>query len=71
MGQSNPWAHTIAKVRTIGFLVAMIPVLCLVGLVGILSLIVASPLVIYVAIRGKSFGRSRSRTGIAPGWEGP
>lgn len=50
-----------AKVRTIGFLVAMTPLLILVALVGILSLVFLTPVVIYAgSIRGKPLKHRQS-----------
>lgn len=67
MRRANRRALTGAKIRTIAFLVAMIPVLILVALVGILSLIVLTPVVIYAgSIRGKPLKPRQSNAGVAP-----
>lgn len=56
-----------AKVWTIGFIVAMIPLLIIVAFVGILSLLVLSPVVIYAGgIRGKPLKNRQSNAGSAP-----
>jgi hypothetical protein len=66
MSRANPRALTGAKVRTIAFVVAMIPVLILAALVGILSLIVLTPVVIYAgSIRGKPL-KHRQSNAVAP-----
>ncbi|HMK36562.1 MAG TPA: hypothetical protein VK463_15925 [Desulfomonilaceae bacterium] len=41
------------KIRTIWFLFAMIPVVFFVGLLGLVSLVLMSPLMIYAKICGK------------------
>ena len=67
MRRTNPRALTGAKIRTIAFLVAMMPVLIVVALVGILSLIVLSPVVMYAgSIRGKPLKHRQSNAGAAP-----
>jgi hypothetical protein len=66
MRRTNPRALTVAKIRTIAFLVAMMPVLIVVALVGILSLIVLSPVVMYAgSVRGKPFKHRQSDAGAA------
>ncbi len=45
--------RTANKIRTIWFLFAMIPVAMLTGFLGLLSLVLCSPLMIYATIRGK------------------
>lgn len=47
------WAETAEKIRTFWFLTAMIPLMLLAGCIGILSLILTSPLMVYANIRGK------------------
>jgi hypothetical protein len=47
----NP--RTANKLRTIWFLFAMIPMVVVTGLLGILSIVLLSPLMIYATIRGK------------------
>ena len=42
-----------AQIRTIGFLLAMIPLLILVALACVLSLVLVSPLIVYAAMCGK------------------
>jgi hypothetical protein len=41
------------RIRTIWFLFAMIPVVIVTGLLGLFSLVLCSPLMIYAGIRGK------------------
>ncbi len=45
-------AKTGAMIRTIWFLVAMIPVMLMVWLLGMLSLVLVSPLIIYAGLKG-------------------
>ena len=67
MRRANRRALTGAKIRTIAFLVAMMPVLIVVALVGILSLVVLSPVVMYAgSIRGKPLKHRQSNAGAAP-----
>jgi hypothetical protein len=67
MRRANRRALTGAKIRTIVFLLAMMPVLIVVALVGILSLIVLSPVVMYAgSIRGKPLKHRQSNAGAAP-----
>ena len=67
MRRANRHALTGAKIRTIAFLLAMMPVLIVVALVGILSLIVLSPVVMYAgSIRGKPLKHRQSNAGAAP-----
>lgn len=67
MRRANRRALTGAKIRTIVFLLAMMPVLIVVALVGILSLIVLSPVVMYAgSIRGKPLKYRQSNAGAAP-----
>ncbi len=46
-------ASTAHKIRTIWFLTAMIPLVLAVGILGVASLVLTSPLMIYAGIRGK------------------
>jgi hypothetical protein len=67
MSSENPRTLTGTKIRTIAFIVAMIPLLILVALVGILSLLVLTPVVMYAgSIRGKPFKQTQSNAGPAP-----
>ncbi len=67
MRKANSRSLTVAKIRTIAFLLAMMPVLIVVALVGILSLIVLSPVVMYAgSIRGKPLKHRQSNAGAAP-----
>jgi hypothetical protein len=45
-------ARTGAMIRTLWFLVAMIPVILIAGLMGLFSLILVSPLIIYASLKG-------------------
>jgi hypothetical protein len=45
-------ARTGTMIRTVWFLVAMIPLLLLVGLMGMFSLVLVSPLIIYAGLKG-------------------
>jgi hypothetical protein len=42
-----------AQVRTVGFLIAMIPVAVATAILGLVSLVLMTPLMIYAAFRGK------------------
>jgi hypothetical protein len=67
MRQENPRSLRGAKIRTIAFIVAMIPLLILVALVGILSLLVLTPVVMYAgSIRGRPLKQRQSNAGAAP-----
>jgi hypothetical protein len=67
MSRPNPRSFTWAKIRTIAFILAMIPVLILAALVGILSLLVLTPVVMYAgSIRGKPLKHRQSNAGSAP-----
>jgi flagellar biosynthesis protein FlhB len=67
MRKANRRALTVAKIRTIAFLLAMMPVLIVVALVGILSLIVLSPVVMYAgSIRGKPLKHRQCNAGAGP-----
>jgi hypothetical protein len=55
-----------AKIKTIGFLVVMTPLLILVAIVGILSLVFLAPVVIYAgSIRGKPLKPSKTNANAA------
>jgi hypothetical protein len=55
-----------AKIKTIGFLVVMTPLLILVAIVGILSLVFLAPVVIYAgSIRGKPLKRRKTNANAA------
>jgi hypothetical protein len=59
------------KARTIGFLVAMTPLLILVAILGILSLFFLTPVVIYAgSIRGKPLKSGQRGVGAALRREG-
>jgi predicted PurR-regulated permease PerM len=60
--KSARWLDTAAKIRTVWFLLAMIPVAIIAGLVGLLSLVIAAPLTIYAAIAGKHLKDPRKKT---------
>jgi len=67
MRRTGPGAPVGARVWTIGFIVAMIPLLILVALVGILSLLILTPVVIYAgSIRGKPLKHRQNDAGSAP-----
>lgn len=67
MRRANRRALTGAKIKTIAFILAMMPVLIVVALVGILSLLVLSPVVMYAgSIRGKPLKHGQSNAGVAP-----
>ena len=53
MNKSNNWLAAAAAIRTIWFLFAMILPLIFVGFLGLLSLAITSPLMLYAAIVGK------------------
>ncbi len=59
----NQWAKTAEKIRTLWFLTAMIPLMLLAGCLGVFSLVLTSPLMVYANIRGKHlkdpWGKSR------------
>lgn len=58
---ANSHSFLGAKLKTIGFLVVMTPLLILVAIVGILSLVFLTPVVIYAgSIRGKPFKPRKS-----------
>jgi len=43
----------LTRAKTIGFILALIPVMLAALLVGLLSLVIASPLMVYASILGK------------------
>ena len=53
MNKSNNWLAAAAAIRTIWFMFAMILPLIFVGFLGLLSLVITSPLMLYAAIVGK------------------
>ena len=53
MRSNSEWLQIAAKFRTIWFLTAMIPGMVVAFLVGILSLVLTTPLMVYAAMRGK------------------
>ncbi len=53
MIKNNNWLAAAAAIRTIWFIFAMILPLILVGLLGLLSLVITTPLMLYAAIVGK------------------
>jgi hypothetical protein len=55
-----------AKIRTIGFLVAMIPMAMVVGLLGVLMLALTSPVIVYARIFGKHIKDPWRGSGIFP-----
>ena len=61
MKKSNNWLAAAAAIRTIWFMFAMILPLIFVGFLGLLSLVVTSPLMLYAAIVGKHLKDPRTR----------
>jgi len=51
--KSNNWLATADAIRTIWFMFAMILPLIFVGFLGLLSLVITTPLMLYAAIVGK------------------
>lgn len=49
----NGWSEIAVKVRTVWSLVAMIPLIVLVLCMGVLSVLICTPLIVYAGIRGK------------------
>lgn len=49
----NGWPEIAVKVRTLWTLVAMIPLIILALCIGVLSVLVCTPLMVYAGIRGK------------------
>lgn len=54
------------KIRTIWFLLAMIPVVMVTAVVGVLSLVLVSPLILYAFVAGKHIKdpRRNNRLGL-------
>ncbi len=68
MRRTGPGTVSGGSAWTIGFIVAMIPLLILTALVAILSLLVLSPVAIYVgSTRGKALKNRQNNAGSAPG----
>jgi hypothetical protein len=66
MRRANQRSLLGAKIRTIGFLAVMTPLLILVAIVGILSLVFMAPVVIYAgSIRGKPLKPRKSNANAA------
>ncbi len=63
--KSNNWLAAAAAIRTIGFMFAMILPLIFVGFLGLLSLVVTTPLMLYAAIVGKHLKDPRSKTEVS------
>lgn len=53
MKLTGRWPLWAEKIRTIWFLTAMIPVVIVTAAVGLLSLVLVSPLIVYAFIKGK------------------
>ncbi len=53
MKRNGRWLLWAEKIRTIWFLAAMIPVVIVTAAVGLLSLVLVSPLIVYAFIKGK------------------
>lgn len=53
MKRDNQWPLWAPKIRTIWFLTAMIPVVVVTAFVGMLSLLLVSPLILYASVTGK------------------
>lgn len=53
MKRNSNWLAIAASIRTVGFMLAMILPLILVWFLGILSLVITSPLMLYATIVGK------------------
>jgi hypothetical protein len=51
--KSNNWLAAAAAIRTIWFMFAMIIPLIFVGFLGLLSLVITTPLMVYARIVGK------------------
>jgi hypothetical protein len=59
--QSNNWLAAAAAIRTIWFMCAMILPLIFVGLLGALSLLATTPLMLYARIVGKHLKDPRTK----------
>jgi hypothetical protein len=66
---SAPTQHSTigATIRTTWILLAMIPVVVLSALVGLLAIVIASPLTIYASIAGKHLKDPRRKGAGLPG----
>lgn len=53
MQGNSKWLHWATECRTIWFLIAMIPGMVVAFFVGLLSLVLTTPLMVYASIRGK------------------
>lgn len=53
MKRNGRWLLWAEKIRTFWFLTAMIPVVIVTTAVGLLSLVLVSPLIVYAFIKGK------------------
>ncbi len=51
--RNQRWLAISARIRTVGFLMAMIPMVGVVTLLCLLSLVLISPLMVYAIVRGK------------------
>ncbi len=51
--RNRRWLAIAARIRTVGFLLAMIPMVVMVALLCLLSLVLLSPLVAYSLVSGK------------------
>ncbi len=61
MKKNNEWQAAAAAIRTIWFILAMIIPMCFVGVLGVLSLVLTSPLMLYAKIVGKHLKDPRAR----------
>ncbi len=59
--KDSNWLAVAVVIRTIWFMFAMIPPLIFVGFLGLLSLVITTPLMIYAAIVGKHLKDPRAR----------
>jgi multisubunit Na+/H+ antiporter MnhG subunit len=59
------WPELALKVRTIWALFAMIPLMILALFLGILAVVITSPLITYAAIRGKHL-KSPVKNSVGP-----
>jgi hypothetical protein len=50
---NHTWPAIAARIRTVGFLFAMIPMVGAVLVLCLMSLVLISPLIVYAVIRGK------------------
>jgi hypothetical protein len=56
------WAATAARIRTIWFLTAMIPVMVIAGILTLLAVLASSPLMIYSGLKGGHLKDPRTAT---------